>query len=221
MKAGNFMFYFIVLTLIFSVVYFSFLFYFDYSLESPKYELVEKLSENVEIRKYDQYYQAYVSYENSEYENQAFRKLFNFISGKNSVLSDGNPMKLDMTAPVKLDMTAPVKLDMTAPVKLDMTAPVKDYGFDGMAFVLPSDFDPAIIPDDSMIKIQKIEPQKIASIFYSGTMSKQRMMEKYSELISVLDSNGISYEKGAIYATYNGPYTLPYLRKNEVWVKIR
>jgi len=221
--------YFLSFLLIVGVVYFGFLFFFDYSIESPNYEVTLDLGRNVEIRQYDSYYQAYVSYENGDYENQAFRKLFNFISGENSVSSSGDsesvdmtaPVKLDMTAPVKLDMTAPVKLDMTAPVKLDMTAPVKDYDFNGMAFVMPSDFDVNILPNDSNVDIQKIEAQKLAVIRYSGFMSRSKMNEKYLELIAVLDQNSIAYEKGAVFAAYNGPYTLPFLRRNEVWVQIK
>ena len=205
--------YFLSFLLIVAVVYFGFLFFFDYSIESPNYEVTMDLGNNVEIREYESYYQAYVSYENGEYENQAFRKLFNFISGENTVSSSGDSESIDMTAPVKLDMTAPVKLDMTAPVK--------DYGFDGMAFVMPSDFDVYIIPNDSKIEIQKVEGQKLAVIRYSGFMSESKMNKKYLELIAVLDQNSIAYEKGAVFAAYNGPYTLPFLRRNEVWIQIK
>jgi len=118
-------------------------------------------------------------------------------------------------------MTAPVKLDMTAPVKLDMTAPVKDYDFNGMAFVMPSDFNENILPNDSKVEIQKVEGQKLAVIRYSGFMSESKMNKKYLELIAVLDQNSIAYEKGAVFAAYNGPYTLPFLRRNEVWVQIK
>ena len=221
--------YFLSFLLLVAVVYFGFLFFFDYSIESPNYEVVQDLGNNVEVREYGDYYQAYVSYEDGKYENQAFRKLFNFISGENSIsgttdsesLDMTAPVKLDMTAPVKLNMTAPVKLDMTAPVKLDMTAPVKDYDFNGMAFVMPSDFDPSIIPNDSQVEIQRVEGQKLAVIRYSGFMGSRKMKEKYSELIKVLDSNNIEYSDGAVYAAYNGPYTLPFLRRNEVWIQIK
>ena len=205
--------YFLSFLLIVAVVYFGFLFFFDYSIESPNYEVTLDLRRNVEVRQYESYYQAYVSYENGEYENQAFRKLFNFISGENTVSSSGDSESIDMTAPVKLDMTAPVKLDMTAPVK--------DYGFDGMAFVMPSDFNENILPNDSKIEIQKVEGQKLAVIRYSGFMSESKMNKKYLELIAVLDQNSIAYEKGAVFAAYNGPYTLPFLRRNEVWVQIK
>ena len=213
--------YFLSFLLLVAVVYFGFLFFFDYSIESPNYEVVQDLGNNVEVREYGDYYQAYVSYEDGKYENQAFRKLFNFISGENSISGTTDSESLDMTAPVKLDMTAPVKLDMTAPVKLDMTAPVKDYDFNGMAFVMPSDFDPSIIPNDSQVEIQRVEGQKLAVIRYSGFMGSRKMKEKYSELIEVLDSNNIEYGDGAVYAAYNGPYTLPFLRRNEVWVQIK
>lgn len=205
--------YFLSFLLLVAVVYFGFLFFFDYSIESPNYEVVQDLGNNVEVREYGDYYQAYVSYEDGKYENQAFRKLFNFISGENSISGT--------TDSESLDMTAPVKLDMTAPVKLDMTAPVKDYDFNGMAFVMPSDFDPSIIPNDSQVEIQRVEGQKLAVIRYSGFMGSRKMKEKYSELIKVLDSNNIEYSDGAVYAAYNGPYTLPFLRRNEVWIQIK
>ena len=221
--------YFLSFLLLVAVVYFGFIFFFDYSIESPNYEVVQDLGSNVEVRQYGDYYQAYVSYEDGKYENQAFRKLFNFISGENSISGSTDsesldmtaPVKLDMTAPVKLEMTAPVKLEMTAPVKLDMTAPVKDYDFNGMAFVMPNDFDPNIIPNDSQVEIQKVEGQKLAVIRYSGFMGSRKMKAKYSELVEILDLNNIDYNDGAVYAAYNGPYTLPFLRRNEVWVQIK
>src|SRR5210317_1552701 len=119
-----------IFTILFALLaffYFGFIYFFDYSIESPDFQLVETLSSKVEIRQYDSYYQAYVSYDSSN-QNKAFSKLFNFISGANKLSDELDmtaPVKLDMTSPVKLDMTAPVKLDMTSPVKLDMTAPVK------------------------------------------------------------------------------------------------
>ena len=221
--------YFLSFLLLVAVVYFGFIFFFDYSIESPNYEVVQDLGSNVEVRQYGDYYQAYVSYEDGKYENQAFRKLFNFISGENSISGSTDsesldmtaPVKLDMTAPVKLEMTAPVKLEMTAPVKLDMTAPVKDYDFNGMAFVMPNDFDPNIIPNDSQVEIQKVEGQKLAVIRYSGFMGSRKMKAKYSELVEILDLNNIDYNDGAVYAAYNGPYTLPFLRRNEVWIQIK
>ena len=202
-----------IFTILFALLaffYFGFIYFFDYSIESPDFQLVETLSSKVEIRQYDSYYQAYVSYDSSN-QNKAFSKLFNFISGANK-LSD----ELDMTAPVKLDMTSPVKLDMTAPVKVDANTEV----FNGMAFVMPSDFNPQILPSDPDIQIQKVESKKIASIRFSGLMNQKNIDEQYKNLKLVLDEKGYKYEEGYVYAGYNGPYVLPFLRKNEVWVNI-
>lgn len=199
---------FVLLTI--TLLYGGFIYFFDYSIESPDFQLVETLSSNVEIRQYDSYYQAYVSYDSIN-QNKAFSKLFNFISGSNKISED-----LNMTTPVKLDMTAPVKLDMTAPVKVDANMEV----FNGMAFVMPNNFNPQIVPNDPDIQIQKIESKKVASIKFSGLMKQKNIDEKYNQLKLILDEKGYKYEEGYVYAGYNGPYVLPFLRRNEVWVNI-
>jgi len=85
---------------------------------------------------------------------------------------------------------------------------------------MPSDFNPQILPSDPDIQIQKVESKKIASIRFSGLMNQKNIDEQYKNLKLVLDEKGYKYEEGYVYAGYNGPYVLPFLRKNEVWVNI-
>ena len=204
-------------------LYFGSIYFFDYSIESPAYEVVDQLSKNIDVRQYGEYYQAYVSYDEAS-ENSAFSKLFNFISGSNTLedsLDMTAPVKIPMTTPVKIPMTAPVKIPMTAPVKLPMTTPVKNLSFQGMAFVMPDDFNPQIKPLDPAVEIQKIEPKKYAVLRYSGLMRRALMQEKTSQLKVALDAKGYEYYPTAIFAAYNGPYTLPFLRRNEVWIELK
>ena len=219
--------YFIYILSVVIVLYFGFLYFFDYSIESPKYEVINELSSNSEVRLYDSYYEAYVAFDSNENENSAFSILFNFITGANSLAYNSTseqldmtaPVKLDMTAPVKLDMTAPVKLDMTAPVKLDMTTPVKS-NYSGMSFVMPENFNPNIKPDSDRVEIKLVEPQKMAVISFSGFAGEKKSERKFKELEALLVENSVAFEEGYFTAVYNGPYTLPFLRKNEVWVKL-
>lgn len=222
--------FFTVLFVLLAFFYFGFIYLFDYKIESPDYEVINKLSSNIELRQYGEYYQAHVSYDELS-ESQAFTSLFNFISGENSVQNNLNmtapvkldmtaPVKLDMTAPVKLNMTAPVKLDMTTPVKLDMTAPVKFDNFQGMAFVMPSDFNPNITPNNSKVRVEKVEAKKYAVIRFSGLMRSKNLDKYYSKLKDALSEEGIEFNDSLIYAGYNGPYVLPFMRRNEIWLEI-
>ena len=198
-----------IFTILFALLaffYFGFIYIFDYKIESPDYEVINKLSSNIELRQYGEYYQAYVSYDELS-ESQAFITLFNFISGENSVQNN-----LEMTAPVKLDMTAPVKLDMTAPVKMD--------NFQGMAFVMPSDFNPNITPNNSKVRVLKVEAKKYAVIRFSGLMRSKNLDKYYTKLKDALSEEGIEFKDSLIYAGYNGPYVLPFMRRNEIWLEI-
>jgi hypothetical protein len=70
------------------------------AIEKPSYEVVRKIDNSAEIRKYASSKWASTSVRDqcmkmSDYSSRMFRSLFNYISGKNS-----QNQKIDMTAPV-------------------------------------------------------------------------------------------------------------------------
>ena len=84
----------------------------SHAIEEPDYEVIGKLDNNVELRKYAPYVVAEVVLEATADDagNQAFPILAGYIFGKNK-----GDKKFAMTAPVT-QTAAPVRRDMTAPV---------------------------------------------------------------------------------------------------------
>ena len=174
------------------------------ALEEPKYQIL-KSNNNYEIREYNARLAVEVTYSN---EDSGFRYLFNYISGEN-------------TTSEKVNMTVPV----TQSVKIDMTAPVTQSKKDGklvMQFYLPSKFtlNNAPKPTNSRVSLVVLEGGIYAVIKYSGRVTDKNFQKHYKELKEYLTKDNINFFEPAIRATFNGPFTLPILRRNEVMVKI-
>ena len=174
------------------------------ALEEPKFQIL-KSNNNYEIRKYSDRLAVEVTYSNQD---SGFRYLFNYISGEN-------------TTSEKVNMTVPV----TQSVKIDMTAPVTQSKKDGklvMQFYLPSKFtlNNAPKPTNSRVNLVVLEGGIYAVIQYSGRVTDKNFQKHYKELKEYLTKDNINFFEPAIRATFNGPFTLPILRRNEVMVKI-
>ncbi len=144
----------------------------------------------VEIRSYPALRVATVS---DEPENDAFRILFQYISGKN-----------------RMDQ----KIAMTAPVLTDRGS---------MSFVLPTRYtteDPPE-PEDPRVKIQTIQPQEVAVLRFRGTADPQSVATMTERLLSILNEHNIPIEGGPFLMRYNAPIVPGFLRRNEVGIRIR
>jgi hypothetical protein len=107
-----------------------------------------------------------------------------------------------------------------------MTTPVtqmKKNNVSFMQFYLPSKFNKKTtpIPSNSDVKITLIEEGYFAVITYSGRSSDNNFT-KYSKILSEkLLEDKILINSFAIRATYNPPWTLPPLRRNEVMFNVK
>ena len=159
-----------------------------------------------EIREYDDRLAVQTSQKNGQ--NGAFRKLFKYISGSN-------------ISSTKIEMTTPV----TQSVKIDMTTPVTQKFRDGemiMQFFLPSKFQLKTAPQPlgEDLSIVVVKGGKYAVKKYSGR-STYNNFEKHSKLLlEALFSDNIKTVDNPIKATFNGPLTPFFLRRNETMVRI-
>ena len=160
--------------------------------EEAKYDVV-KSNETYEIRKYSDRLAVQALNTN---ENNSFRKLFNYISGDNETNEE-----IKMTIPV----TQMVK-------KGNMT----------MQFYLPSKFNKDNVPSPSSsdVEIVNIEEGYYAVIRYSGRASNKNLIKHKEILENELKKDNISISGPAIKASYNSPFTLPMLKRNEVMFKV-
>ena len=175
------------------------------ALEETNYKII-KSSQNYEIRKYSDRLAVEVEFSS---EDSGFNYLFNYISGEN-------------TTSEKVSMTVPV----TQSTKIDMTAPVTQSNKDGkmlMQFYLPSKFsiDNAPIPTNKRVKLVTIEGGYYAVLKYSGRNSNKNYLNHLSKLRNYLEKDKIVMIDNGTKATFNGPFTLPILRRNEAMIKIK
>merc|ERR1712157_234819 len=96
--------------------------------------------------------------------------------------------------------------------KIAMTAPVVIEPSKTMQFILPAEydsFDKIPKPTNPKVKVKKIEPSIGAVHRFNGVFNEKRSKEKVLDLVKQFQ-----------YWGYNPPFTIPYLRRNEVWVEI-
>ena len=160
--------------------------------EEANYEVMKK-NEIYEIRKYSDRLAIETEISN---QGSSFRKLFNYISGNNE-----NNEEIKMTTPV---------------------TQVKKKGNMTMQFYLPSRFnkDNTPSPSNSDVKILNIEGCYYAVITYSGRASDKNFIKHKSILENELIKKDISNLSTPIQATYNSPFTLPLLRRNEAMFEV-
>ena len=157
------------------------------SYEEAGYKVVHE-SDNFEIRYYEE---RIVIQARSKSGNSSFRKLFNYISGQNK-----DEKKIEMTTPVTV---------------------LQDNDQMVMQFYLPSRFNvnSAPLPADNSLEIATINAGYFAVIQYSGFASDKNFYKHSQILKRSLDNEKILTLGQPIKATYNGPFTLPQLRRNE------
>ena len=169
------------------------------SYEEPEYSIVKK-TDVYEVRQYKKRTVAEVIYGE---EDSGFRVLFDYISGANKVSKE-------------VEMTIPV----TQSKEIDMTVPVTQSTTDGkmsMRFFLPMQYSKqnAPEPNDERVRIIDLPAEYFAVISYSGFASESNFEEHYTELKAALNKDGMVIKGPPIKATYNSPFTLPFLRRNE------
>ena len=191
--------------LVFLVSIFYFWANISIALEETSYRVIAT-NQIYEIREYDDRLAVQTSQKNGQ--NGAFRKLFKYISGSN-------------ISSTKIEMTTPV----TQSVKIDMTTPVTQKFRDGemiMQFFLPSKFQLKTAPQPlgEDLSIVVVKGGKYAVKKYSGR-STYNNFEKHSKLLlEALFFDNIKTVDNPIKATFNGPLTPFFLRRNETMVRI-
>ena len=86
-----------------------------------------------------------------------------------------------------------------------------------MRFFLPMQYSKqnAPEPNDERVRIIDLPTEYFAVISYSGFASDDNFEEHCTKLKAALDKDGMVIKGSPIKATYNSPFTLPLLRRNE------
>jgi hypothetical protein len=191
--------------------------YMSRSVSETPYKVSEILENGVEIREYPEEIWATTV---AEDQNSAFSPLFRYISGDNE-----RSEKIEMTAPV---VTPKPQLDGAASTqgeKIEMTAPVVTMNTEKgqfMAFIMPEQFDINSIPKPSSnkVKIELVEPRKLATIRFSGYANQENYEKNLEILNKTLENREISTKGEPLLMQYNDPWTPPFLRRNEIAIQV-
>jgi len=182
------------------------------NVEQAKYDVVESHG-TIEIRDYAPIIvaEAEVKGEREPAINQGFRMIADYIFGNNI-----SAQKVAMTAPVT----------QQASEKIAMTAPVTQQGSDSgnweVHFVMPSTYtmDTLPKPKNEAVKLKEIPAKRYAVIRFSGIGKSTRLEQEKHHLEAFMSEKHLKPLAPATFAFFNPPWTLPFLRRNEVMIEI-
>jgi hypothetical protein len=155
--------------------------------------------------------QVEVQGERREALGEGFRLLADFIFGNN-------------TLQTKILMTAPVQQKEGS--EIAMTAPVQQQG-DGrvwqVSFVMPSQYTMETIPLPNNISVQLVEIpyQSFLVKKFSGRNTQDNISPHETAFMEYISTQGFETIGELRYAFYNPPWTLPFMRRNEIMVQIQ
>jgi hypothetical protein len=184
------------------------------AIEEPEYEVIEKSGE-FELRAYSPMIVAetLVSGSMDKASGAGFRLIADYIFGNNTSTA-GDSEKISMTAPVTMEPGSE-KISMTAPVSMEQTA-----GQWRVHFVMPAQYTMETLPrpNNPQVTLREVPSSNYAVIRFSGLAGEKKVARKTAELMTWLESKGITPTGKPELARYNPPWTLPFLRRNEVMI---
>ena len=164
------------------------------AIEEPVYQ-VEKAweAEQIEIRAYAPRIMAVTGM--NEDSDSGFRVLAGYIFGGNA-----EEQKIAMTAPVQQTMA----------------------GEKEMAFMMPAEYALKDLPqpEDQRVSFREAPAYTAAVIQFSGWASAEKADENWQQLLRFLIAEGIDITGEPTLNQYNPPWTLPFMRRNEIIVPV-
>ena len=180
--------------------------------EQPRYQLVERIGP-VEVRLYGARVaaEALVAGDEAGARNEGFRLVAGYIFGSNA-------------ASTQIAMTAPVA---QAPrgEQIAMTAPVAQQPSDGgwrIQFFMPARYTLESLPrpKDSKVRLVQLPAQTYAVLAFSGSRSPAAVAARQAQLARSLGATAWRASGEPQGWFYDPPWTLPFLRRNEVAVQV-
>ena len=180
-------------------------------VEKPDYKVIQS-EQNIEIRQYEPMIIAEVEVDGKREGaiGDGFRLIADYIFGNNTVKRD-----IAMTAPVQQQESQ--KIAMTAPVQQQSTG--RSWQ---ISFVMPSKYSMESLPEpnNDRVRLKEILTKKFIVIEFSGTNSNENVTKHENQLMNYIEGNNLKITGSPKYAFYNPPWSLPFLRRNEVMIEI-
>jgi hypothetical protein len=180
-------------------------------VEEPTFTLVEQ-SGVFELRDYPPLLVAEVTVKGARAIaiNEGFRVIADYIFGNN-------------IAAEKVAMTAPVTQQSNETVA--MTAPVTQQAAGDswtVRFIMPSQYTLETLPKpkNAAVILKQLEGQRMAVLRFSGTADDKMLTEKTADLTAEIMKRSLSPTAVPTFAFYDPPWTLGFLRRNEVMIAV-
>ena len=179
------------------------------TVDEPPFTVVDRPADGIEVRRYRARVAAEVRLAADGSESGAFRLLFDYISGGNAAAET-----IAMTAPVE---QRGEKIAMSAPVEM---AP-DDEAF-VMRFFLPEGFtaETAPRPMDPRVSLVALDEASIAVVGFTGWWTQAGVARRQAALAERLAGTDWQPVGPATAWFYDPPWTVPFLRRNEIAVPV-
>ena len=166
--------------------------------EHAKYEVIQK-STSIEIRDYNSIIIAQVEIPLKDRKaalSEGFRLIADYIFGNNITKE-----------------------------KIAMTVPVMQQEIENawqIRFLMPSEYDMNALPKPSnqKVNILSLDKKRFAVISFLGLASDINISQNTEKLREFIKLNKLKSKKTPIYAFFNPPWTLPFLRHNEIMIEL-
>lgn len=174
--------------------------------EQPKYEVIGHIGDDVEIRAYAERVAVETPMRLSN-DGEAFGRLFRYITGANVTKAT-----IAMTVPVERSSQL---IAMTVPVEVSAGLPT-------MRFFLPASVVAAgaPTPTEKDVRLVTLPPVTLGVIRYSGIATAATFQAELADLQKALAQAGKHTIGAPKFLSYDPPFTIPFLRRNEVALEI-
>jgi hypothetical protein len=165
---------------------------FVMAAEEPAYEVVATRGD-LEFRRYGPAIEAVTAMSGS---GSSFKRLAGFIFGGNETGES---------------------IAMTAPVQENLSGETRH-----MAFIMPAEYSMAALPQPESpdVVLREVPERTVAVLSFSGRATESKVATMQRSLAEQLTSEGVSHRGDWLLNQYNPPWTLPILRRNEIWVEV-
>jgi hypothetical protein len=189
--------------------------------EEPKFESLRK-EDNFEVRRYAPLIVAETVVEGDmdSASRRGFRLIADYIFGKNERIAMTNPVVAEPQGKAeKIAMTAPVSIE---PENADRNRIAGAQRW-RVHFVMPSQYTLASLPKplNPQVTLREVPAQTFAVLTYSGLNTEKRVQDKTDQLLDWLKAQGVETIGKPQLARYDPPWTLPFLRRNEILQEIK
>ena len=181
--------------------------------EEPSYTSVLQAAA-FEIREYPALIAAEVTVkgDRSEAVSAGFRLLAGYIFGGNT-----RKQSIAMTAPVIQNEASSEKIAMTAPV---IQSPDPEGWI--IRFIMPASYTLETLPtpNDPKVRLVRLPPKRFAVVRFSGLVDDKDVEEQTAALRTFVSKQQLTAVGTPSLARYDPPWTLWFLRRNEIMLEL-